>query len=379
MSEIAIVTFHRACNYGAFLQAYALQEFLNRYPDMNAFVFDYKSNDIERRYRPTFILSKKEKGNPLKKVCKFILDYKDVHRRNHIFKEARNHFFRLKAHELTKQQLSQASKEYDAFIAGSDQVWNRDIIHQDNAYFLDFVSPPVRKYSYAASIGKTRLTKMELDDLTAMLSGYERISVREPDIVSEFEQFSSLSPVSCSLDPVFLFDAEQWKQFARFKERKPYVLFFMMGQSSNALPAMEFAKEIAKEKKLDIVYLSDNERWYKFRELTHFGVASPSEFVGLIENADYVVTNSFHATAFSIILHKNFFVETDVLRNNRILNLLQITGLEQNGLLKGKSKRSVPPVNWQEVDIKLAPMIAKSKEYIDGIVSDLKNEQKTEA
>ncbi len=368
MSEIALVTFHRACNYGAFLQAYALLETLNEYPDVNAYIFDYRSNVVEGRYLPNFYL--KKKGNPIKKISKYLLEYRDIISRNRIFDEARDKYFRYRTKNLTKSQIKKASSDYDAFISGSDQVWNREIINDDSTYFLDFVTPPILKFSYAASIGKSELTKDELSDITEMLSDYIRISVREDDVIPQLEQCLN-NDIICSLDPVFLLDSNQWRDFSEYKERKPYILFFMMGQSANSLPAMEFAKKLAQEKNLDIVYLSDSERRYKFKDLNHFGVASPSEFVGLINNAQCVVTNSFHATAFSIILHKEFFVETQVLRNNRILNLLQIVSLEDRGLIKGKKSDKVNAINWEKVDNNLAPLIEKSHGYLDKIVSDL--------
>lgn len=373
MSDVAILTFHRACNYGAFLQAYALQEYIKQFPDSSAYILDYRSNDIENRSRAAFALT--GKGNPVKKLCKFILDYRDVRKRNRVFEDARNTYFCFKRNTVSKNQLPQEARKYDAVIVGSDQVWNRDIVHQDDSFFLDFVSPPVLKYSYSASIGKATLSEQELQDLCKIIFDYKRVSVREADIVPALQQYPNLPPISCTLDPVFLYEAENWKMFARYKSRRPYVLFFMMGQSSSALPALNFAKKLAKENGLDILFLSDSDRWYKFRDLTHFGAASPSEFVGLIQNAEYVVTNSFHATAFSIILHKRFFVETNVLRSNRILNLLQITGLEQCGLVNGEKIPSASEIDWETVDRNLAPALNESREYLKSILHDLSKKE----
>ncbi|MCD7844038.1 MAG: polysaccharide pyruvyl transferase family protein [Clostridiales bacterium] len=374
MSDIAIVTFHRACNYGAFLQAYALQETLNQYEDVNAYLFDYRSEIIESRYKPDFYL--RRAGNPLKKLCKFLIEYGEIQKRNSIFASSREKCYRYKVKNISRQEVIKASEAYDAFVVGSDQVWNRDIVKEDNTFFLDFVKPSVMKFSYAASLGKRSLSDAELQDLAEMVSDYNGISVRESDVVPLLEQMKHLPPICSSLDPVFLFDAGQWRKFSVHQERKPYVLFFMMGQSDNAIPAMRFAKELAGKAGLDVVYLSDSERWYKFREFTHFGVASPEEFVGLIDHAEYVVTNSFHATAFSIILHKKFFVETEVLRSNRILNLLEVAGLQQCGLVKGNCKQPEKEIDWLFVEKNLAPFIDDSKKYITGMMDQIQSEEK---
>ncbi len=375
MSKIAIVTFHKACNYGAFLQAFALQETLNQYPDTEAYILDYGSEMIDERYTPSYCL--KRKGNLIKKICKYIMDYQDINKRNNVFAQSREKYFRIEAKNVTRDQLGQIVDNYQAVITGSDQVWNREIIKDDNTFFLDFVKPHQKKYSYAASIGKSFLNQDQLQDMTEMLHDYNRISVREPDIVPEFERCSEFPPVVCTLDPVFLYKAKDWRKFSEYKARKPYILFFMMGQSGNALPAMNFARKYANEKKWDVVFLSDNERWYKYRDLNHFGVATPAEFVGLIDHAECVITNSFHATAFSIILHTNFYVETQVLRNNRIVNLLNSVALEERGLIKGKPQDVKNAIDWNDVDKKIQPLIQKSHEYLDEIVSDLKEETLT--
>lgn len=374
MSDIAIVTFHRACNYGAFLQAYALQETLNQYEGINAYIFDYRSETIERCYKPSFYLHRK--GNLPKRLCKFLAECGSIKKRNNIFASSREKFYRYKVKDISRQNIARASEAYDAFIVGSDQVWNRDIVKDDNAFFLDFVKPPALKFSYAASIGKQSLSETEMHDLLEMVSDYKSISVRESDVVPLLEQYKQLPPICSSMDPVFLFDAERWRRFSIYYERKPYVLFVMMSQSANAIPAMRFAKELAGKAGLDVVYLSDSERWYKFRDLNHFGVATPEEFVGLIDHAEYVVTNSFHASAFSILLHKNFFVETEVLRSNRILNLLEIAGLQQCGLVKGKCKQSENEIDWSCVEKNLKPLIDDSKRYITGMIDQIQIEGK---
>lgn len=372
MGKIAIITFHRACNYGAFLQAYALQEALNQYPDIAAYILDYGSRVIDERYAPTYCL--KRKGNLVKKFLKFLMDYKDISKRNKIFACSRKNCYRIESRNVTQTQLKQIAENYQAVITGSDQVWNRDIIKDDNSFFLDFVKSPVKKYSYAASIGKSKLSQAQLQEAAELLHDYSRISVREPDIVPMLKQRPELPQVVCTLDPVFLYGENEWRSFSEYKERKPYVLFFMMGQSGNALPAMDFAKKYANQRNLEVVFLSDNERWYKYRDLNHFGAAAPAEFVGLIDHAECVITNSFHATAFSIIMHRNFYVETQVLRNNRITNLLKNAGLEERGLIEGKRQESVKEINWDDVDRRLQPFIQKSHEYLGEIVSDLRTE-----
>ncbi|MBP3877374.1 MAG: polysaccharide pyruvyl transferase family protein [Lachnospiraceae bacterium] len=365
MTKIGILTFHRACNYGAFLQAYALRESLNDLEGVQAEIIDYRSPQIEARNSASAVL--KKKGNPLKKGVRFLLDYPVAAERNAVFEAARKTYFGSGPSGRDAAWLRENAGGYDVFVTGSDQVWNTDITGDDPAYFLDFVQPPARAYSYAASIGKSELDEEELRGLAGRLRHFSAVSVREKDILPGLRGLTGDIPLCSSLDPVFLFSPKRWRSFEEWRERKPYVLFFMMGQSKGALPALAFAREYAARKGQDLLYLSDYDLWYRHPDLRHAGIVSPPEFVGLLDHAECVVTNSFHATAFSIILHKKFFVETRVLRSNRILNLLDSAGLLKRGLDAGARPLDTSPIRWADADERLADEIARSREYLQVI------------
>ena len=372
MKKIAILTFHTAYNYGAVLQAYSLQEFISYQKGFEGNILDYRSEILEQRNKASANL---KKGNPVKNIIMYLLRCKDIKKRNELFDNFRKKYFKIEREALLKSDLSSTNDIYDAFIVGSDQVWNKDIIKDDNSFFFDFVNDDSKKYSYAASIGKTSFSESEENELIENIKPFNCISVRENDVVDDLSEKLNREIYS-SLDPVFLYGSDNWRKFSTYNKRKPYILYFMMGMGSQGIPALEFAKKLAREKNLDIVFLSDNERWYKFRDTTHFGVASPNEFVGLIDHADLVVTNSFHATAFSIILHTPFFTETAVLRSNRITSLLDIVGLSDCGLHKGQpikdSDEIIRSVNWENVDANANRKIKESKEYLQSILLDLK-------
>lgn len=365
MKKVGLLTFHKANNYGAFLQAYALRTYLNGTGRVQADFVNYDNENIGGAYKPSRLL--KYKGNFLKKVAVFVLLYRDIKKRNVLFERFQREKLNINGKELSRQELNTLNGKFDMFIAGSDQVWNDDLTNNDTAYFLDFVGDGAKKYSYAASIGKS-LNEEGLEKFKSLLADFDGVSLREQDSVDELKG----AGIDCRLcvDPVFLLGKDRWKEFSQYKERKDYVLFFMMGNSKTALPAMEFAKKQAEKSGLDIVYLADREKWYKYRDLSHFGVADPSEFVGLIENAKLVVTNSFHATAFSVILQKDFFVETQVMRNNRILGLLEMCGLESRGLVKGKSAENAGTIDWDDVQSRLDKYAESSKEYLEDITGD---------
>ena len=131
------------------------------------------------------------------------------------------------------------------------------------------------------------------------------------------------------------------------------------------LPAIEFAVRLAKERGVEALFLSDQDIWYKFRMLKHYGPASPETFLALIDHADCVVTNSFHATSFAIQFHKEVFVETGMKRNGRLVNLLRLTGMEDRAMIRGKvSSQGLFAIDWEYADAALAAKREKSIRFI---------------
>ena len=158
--------------------------------------------------------------------------------------------------------------------------------------------------------------------------------------------------INCCIDPVFLTSAQKWRDFSSPMEGlQNYLLVFAMGNGKTTDPMVEYAKNYAKAHAYQIVFLSDQEKWYKHRDIKHLLRVTPEQFVWLIANAEMIVTNSFHATAFSIILNRPFLVETAVKRNVRIYDLLDRFDLRQCALDKGKPLAPENfSINWKDVN-----------------------------
>lgn len=366
--KIAILTFHRACNYGAVLQAYALQTALNDITGVDASILDYNSPGVYELYSQFGLL--KRKAKPIKNWTLLALMFGPIAKRNRCFADFRKRFFRVEGRNLSRDELPRAIRDYDCVIVGSDQVWNAELTGADDTFLLDFLPDTVRRLSYAASVGKQTLTDAEMEKITVLLEKFETISLREPTFVPDFEKRLPDKKIRCDVDPVFLLRADQWRTLARRKKQEPYVLYFTLGSGKEALPTKEFAKQLAKEKGLRAVYFSADSRWFRFRDLEHYPISAPEDFIGLIDGAEYVVTSSFHATAFSIILHKPFFVDAGVAYHGRIQNLLEMTGLTDRGLRAGSLSGTPNPIDWEQVDAHLAEAIADSKEYLRAVVNE---------
>lgn len=356
--DIGILTFHNACNYGAFLQAKALQDKLNEYPDTTAYLIDYKNKKVAAGYSVADVFNIK-KG--LKVTALKTLRLKDIIKRNRIFSKYQKETFRFIDFDDT-QKIEKLHK----VVVGSDQVWGQHITGKDVTYFLPFAKPSQR-VSYAASAGRIdenfddELFKNSLEDFSA-------VSVRERELKERLSAIGVNKDISVVTDPVFLKPKEKWEAFAG-KDRvyqKEYILIFLMGVTKQADYIVDRALEIGRRQGVEVLLLNDQERWYKYRNVKHFGVASPTEFVNLIKNAKCVFSNSFHATAFSIILNTPFYIEMNIKNSGRLKALLKLTGLEARTMHDGKLENGYSEdVEWKKVDEKLAVEIQKSSEFVE--------------
>lgn len=364
MKKIGILTFHNAYNYGAVLQAYALREFLQKNSNCIVEIINYKNEQIEKeksRWNGLF------NNNVVKELARNLLTTPYYLKLDRTFSGFVDKYLTAD-NEIKKEELS--SLKYDLYLVGSDQVWNLPLTGNDKAFFFDFAMPGSICCSYAASIGSSVFSDEELQNYKRLIERFTLISFREKELVPIFEKIASKKKICSVVDPVFLLRQDKWNSMASSIVRKPYVLFFCVGYNAELDPTLEFAKKLANEKNMDLLYLSNQDIWYKHRELHHCGVASPCEFLGYIKSASYVVTNSFHATAFSIIFHREFYSEIGLKRKGRIKNILDLTGLQDHAINRGiyiesKTRRIT---DWSDVDTRLNLERQKSYDFLHSVV-----------
>lgn len=234
---------------------------------------------------------------------------------------------------VTHSGLPTLQKKYSAVVCGSDQIWNPD--YNVPSFFLDFVEPPVKSIIYAASVGKEYLTKYQLHTYEKLMSHLDNISVRELSAQKMLQEYSHQKKVELVLDPTLLLDWDIWVNLANRVEKltERYVFCYFLGnnpEKKNA--AVRFAKE-NDCKLITIPYLH-----WKYDSLDDDMSdieldVGPLEFLNLIYNAEYVLTDSFHATVFSIIFDKCFRVfgrqTGNYNMNTRIDTLLSYFDLEK--------------------------------------------------
>lgn len=365
MAKIGILTFQNAYNFGAVLQAYALKKHLERTSTNQIDIINYKNKQIEKEQS---ILNNLRQNNILKEAVRTVLLLPYILGRKKTFHKFGREALSLSA-EVSNEELSDL--DYDMFIVGSDQVWNLNLTAGDPAFFCNFAKKETMCCSYAASIGASSFSESELNQYRVLLEPFSKISFREKELVPVFKSILPEKKVISCVDPVFLLNRSEWLEIAEPVNRKPYVLFFCVGSNPELEPTIQFATNLALEKGLEPVYLSNQDIWYKHMDWKHCGVCSPNEFIGYIKNAEYVVTNSFHATAFSVILHKDFFSETGLERNGRILNLLEMVNLSDRAIEKGRLKYTQSSIDWDKVDNLIEINRLNSYDYLTELMGDL--------
>ena len=244
----------------------------------------------------------------------------------------------------------------DVHLTGSDQVFNPNRKYKD-VYFLNFKKGNARKIAYAPSFGVNQFSDDDKQYIKDMLSDFDVLSCRETDGA---ELMSSMleKKVPQVLDPVFLTSVEDWRSIEtkpRFKQK--YVFVYSLKGTKRML---KYAKDNYPGQ--TIVLLSPNDlRIYS--GCKHVYYPGPCDFIGLIDNAEAVVTDSFHGTAFSIIFEKEF--RTIITRpevSSRIVSLLSSLGLKDNVIEPQGKTLQIIPVSYKHI---LDRMISDSKQYLN--------------
>jgi hypothetical protein len=305
--KIAILTFHRALNYGAVLQLHALSVVLKA-KGCEVTVIDYRNKLIEKKYQsfPFYILF--ERKNIFQSIKIFTRKILSISIQN----KKREKFNQFISQTLqVDSRIANSGKEirddFDVYLVGSDQVWNNFITGGfDEAYFLKFpIKKDVVKASYAASLERSnhQFIKKNKEVFLSGLNNLDMISVRENQIEKLIKSISD-KQVTTVLDPTLLLSSKDYLNLIKEPKERGYVLVYHLSTNKDLLIS---ADKIAKENKLNIIEIYAGINPYISGDRYKQDL-SPSEFLGYFKFADFVITSSFHGTCFSIIFKKQFYV-----------------------------------------------------------------------
>lgn len=323
--KIGIITFHRAHNYGAFLQAYALQNYLQE----NGFdveIIDYHCSAIEEEY---FFWPSKEILNDYKVVNKLIIYIWSML----LYRKRKKRYFSfeqdIKANMLLSEVVDNNNSivfaKYDAIIFGSDQIWNIDITKGIDPVYWGNIAYNGKKISYAASIGDNySLIEGQKEIVKSLLNGFDRIGVREYSTKLLLKKMKLEAIID--IDPTLLLNRDIWaKQIKQININGSYVLLYRMKFTDKAA---QIAKRIAKEYNLKLIEIASSVKSNNFFATSHL---KPMEFLTYLYNASFIVTNSFHGTAFAMNFHKSFYSVYDSKsgKSKRIEDMLKSVDLAE--------------------------------------------------
>ena len=328
--KIDVITLHRVRNYGSSLQTLATQMFLNElgceteiidyYPER------YSSQGLLKRLKNK---SKKLGSNQILLLMAKIAIAPSYYKKHLVFDDfLRKHINLTDKTYYSEQDLINDLPQADAYCTGSDQVWNSHWNEGvDRPFYLSFLPDGAYRFSYASSIGSEKLKDDEKHEVAPMLEKYRHISVREDSGVKVLQDIG-ISDVEQVLDPTLLFDAKAWTPYVsdRYKNNK-YVVTYNLHHDKRI---DQYAAGLAKKYNLKVLNISYN--WHDIIRSGHL-VWCPKieEYLGLIRDAEYVVTDSFHATAFSLIFGTKFIDIYPEQASARLRSILKLTHMENRG------------------------------------------------
>lgn len=369
--KIGIVTFHCAYNYGSVLQAWALKSFLEQYGH-EVHVIDYRSRNFDQYRLLRF--------HNVKNLISDIVFLPRNLRRKSNFLGFQSEYLNLTDHryegKTAETDLRRDSSRFDAIICGSDQIWNLDATDGIvGPFFLNFADKRVRKIAYAPSIGhehfqESRFTDTDKRRLSQLLNEFHAISVREASTAPIFQQLTNV-PISITLDPTLLLNVDRYNSIESENlpsglEQGNYIFAYTLWQNE---ALRRYVERLAVEKHLIVVYCSKIPLHFHVNSMNLYGM-SPRLFLALIHQAKYVVSNSFHATVFSLVFHKPFITFTKIKSVSRMRDLLNELELSDHLVSDGYSGNQQPSgANYQKVDIIFQQMRKKSEQFLNGALA----------
>lgn len=367
--KIGILTFHRALNYGAVLQCYALYETLkNKGYDVE--VIDYRPSYIEK-HRKLFYKRDFKKMSMIEKmkyIIKTPLTYWSKQKASKTFDSFLLQHFRF---SRIVKKISDIPSCYNIIFFGSDQIWSPKICEGfDPVYWGQFSKKNTINVAYAPSIEDyENLTLNQWDDVIRYLYQFNMISVREQKLKIELERRLPNIKVECVLDPTLLVSSNIIKSIAVKPNCKNYILLFTVQERNFAYLV---AKKMAETKGLNIVTVNAIPRLNMFskeKDVQNYGTCSPDVFLGLILYAQYIVTNSFHATAISIKMQKEFLC-AKCSRPLRIMNILDAVHLRDRYISDINELTQLSTINYTDVFSLLNKYKENSEKYLLNSISN---------
>lgn len=298
--KIGLITIYHVPNYGSVLQTYATQEILTKLGhEVSVIRYNYFNDRYYKEigHGPSL----RERFYPLKSL---LMPYSKAA----VLKRFRNNYLHFTRPFKSREALFNYDwSSYDAFVVGSDQVWNTRFLHGDPSFLLDFAPVDKHRYSLSSSFATTTVEKKYESSFREELGKFDAISVREQNGVNIIQQQLGINkPVKVTLDPTLLLNKEEW--VSRFptktpRKRKPYILYYMWAYAFEPRPYIyDVVKHFKNKMNCNVIALEGIRDSSDCHSVSYIDADNSTipEFVDLFSNASLVITSSFHGTAFAL-------------------------------------------------------------------------------
>ncbi len=313
--KIGILTFHRAYNYGAVLQCYALQEVLKGFGN-NVAIIDYRQPRIEKIQKEMSLKGIVYHLIHISFLWTYIQKAIFLHQKKGIFKRFCNQYLNIKKICYSAEDISQ---DFDCYVIGSDQLLNTDITDGIDAVYWGFFKRPknAKVISYALSGRLDLLEKMPNSTLEKLMHSFDAFSCREMELSNYLKRFTTKEVCTC-IDPTLLTRKETWNKMinsAIFPKNNYIVLYQVRKTGEKDEVVFEKAKDFSEQNNMDLIDISSG--------------VEVSNWISLISHANCVVTTSFHATVFALIFSRPLYaIRLGESADNRYIELLKNVGME---------------------------------------------------
>ena len=390
MKKVGIVSCYFKNNYGSMLQAYATQEFLNKNNIDNETINITSNVDFKKGKRKYYLSQifnykflKTKFGMLNLKIIK-IFNKKlrnNIKTRTNKYKEFEKKFKLSKRIDNYYDLNKYANNNYSDVIVGSDQLWLPVNVVADY-YTLNWVNNNINKISYSTSFGISNIEKKYDDLYFKFLSKINHLSTREESGLDIINKYNLKGKIVC--DPTILLTAQEWKNISIKKRiiKDKYILCYFLG---NNIEHRKYVEKIKKITGYKIVSLNHADEYVKYSDIYADIIPydiGPKEWINLVENAEYVCTDSFHFTVFSILFNKLFFdfrrynSKNKMSTNSRIDSLLHLAGISNNRILdcsEDVNEILKYDIDYKEVNKKIEKIRKESSKWLlDALKKEIK-------
>jgi polysaccharide pyruvyl transferase WcaK-like protein len=359
---VGILTFHNENNIGAVLQSLALQKYIDK-NICNCEIIDFIPNNS---------ISKTGGIHKFLHLCKWVLTLMiDTHTKDRYKKFAlfRHQYYKLSVERYYGDNDIIGKKlTYDFLISGSDQILNLTLSGNSKSYYLAFCNDKA-KISYASSFGREHISNEEHEVIKAELPKFVALSAREQSAIQIIKNDTGRE-ATLVLDPTFLLDLSDWEQMeGTVSTPEHYIFVYAMEYSTLLEKTISGVKQQYRFPVLCVPGNKSSERLPVDKMIKNCG---PTDFLGYIHNADIIITNSFHGTAFSLIYRKKFYCVSHSTRNTRLENIMDLVENRDN-LITDDNIGNKTQIAGDDSYQSLIEMINRSKNYLcDNIKSNFR-------